>query len=129
MPHPAETNWGVRCDTTYNIENRRHPLRLSDDRMVDQDVEPGISRTTDTPAVSTPPMVVMQWTGDRNLNRYKPLPSKIISQSEHTIKMSNGDMLRKSGAALKWTKTPKKRAPGAIHAPTTRQLKRKLMAN
>ena len=70
MPHPADTNWGVRSDTAYNIKNRRHPLRLSEDRIIDQDAESGINRTTDTPAVSTPPMVVMQRTGERNLNRY-----------------------------------------------------------
>ena len=54
-----------------------------------------------------PPLVVMQQTGERNLNRSKPLKSNIISQSEHTIKISNGVVLRKSGAALERTITPK----------------------
>ena len=39
----------------------------------------------------------MQKTGERNMNRYKPLKSSILNQSEHTIKMSNRAVLRKSG--------------------------------
>ena len=42
--------------------------------------------------------------------------------------MNNGAVLRKSGAALKRTITPKKRVPGQINAPATSQdLKRKLL--
>ena len=75
-------------------------------------------------------MVVMQRTGEQNLNRYKPLKSSIINQSEHTIKMSNGAVLRKSGLALKRTTIQKKRAPGQIAAPPTPWvLKRNLLAN
>ena len=69
-------------------------MRLAKDRITDQDSEPGINRTTDAPATVTPPMVVMQRTEERSLNRYKPLKTSIISQSEHTIKMSNGAVLR-----------------------------------
>ena len=77
-----------------------------------------------------PPAIVMKRTGERNLNRYKSLKSSIINQSEHTIKMSNGAVLRKSGVALKRTNTPKKRAPGQIAAPPTPwDSKRKLLAN
>ena len=119
MPKPKDTNWGVRSDTEYNVKNRRHPMRLADDRIASQDNKPGIVRTTDAPATAMPPAVVMQRTGERNLNRYKPLKSSIISQSEHTIKMSNSAVLRKSGVALKRTNTPKKRVPGQITAPPT----------
>ena len=120
----------VRSDTEYDIKNRRHPMRLAGDRITNQDIEPGINRTTDAPATVMPPVVVMQRTGELNLNRYKPLKTSIISQSEHTIKMSNGAVLRKSGVALKRTRTPKKRAPEQITAPPTPwDLKRKLLAN
>ena len=112
MPQPMDTNWGVRSDTEYDVKHRRHPMRLAEDRITNQDSEPGINRTTDAPATVTPPMVAMQLTGERNLNRYKPLKTNIISQSEHNIKMSNGAVLRKPGVELKRTRTPKKRAPG-----------------
>ena len=70
----------------------------------------------------------MQKTGERNMNRYIPLKSKIVDQTEHTIKMSNGSVLRKSGVALRKAKVPKKRVPGGqITAPPTPwDLKRKL---
>ena len=129
MPQPMETNWGVRSDTEYDVKHRRHPMRPAEDRITNQDSEPGINRITDAPATVTPPMVVMQRTGERNLNRYKPLKTSIISQSEHTIKMSNGAVLTNLGVALKQTRTPKKRAPGQLTAPpTSRDLKRKLLA-
>ena len=69
MPQPIDTNWGDRSDTEYDIKNRRHPMRLADDRITNQDTEPGINRTTDVPATVTPPLVVMQRTVD---GRAKP---------------------------------------------------------
>ena len=129
MPEQMDTNWGVRSDTEYDVNNMRHPMRLADDRIVNQDNEPVIVRASDEPA-SIPPLVLLQRTGERNLNRYKPLKSSIINQSEHTIKMSNGAVLRKSGVALKRTTIQKKRAPGQIATPPTPwDLKWKLLAN
>ena len=76
------------------------------------------------------PVVVMQRTGERNLNRYKPLKTSIINQSEHAVKMRNGAVLRKSGVALKRTAIHKKRAPCKLAAPPTPwDLTRKLLAN
>ena len=70
----------------------------------------------------------MQKTGERNMNRYRSLNSNIVNQSEHTIEMSNGAVLRKSGVALKKAKVLKKRAPVKIAAlPTPWDLKRKLL--
>ena len=78
--------------------------------------------------VEIPPAVVMQRTRERNINRYRPLNSDIVNQSKHTIEMSNGAVLRKSGVALKKAKVPKKRAPGQTAAPPTPwDLKRKLL--
>ena len=111
------------------MNNIRHPMRLADDRIANQDNEPGIVPDSDEPA-SIPSVVLMQRTGERNLNRYKPLKSSIMNQSEHTIKMSNGAVLRKSGVALKRTTIQNKRAPGQIATPPTPwDLKRKLLAN
>ena len=127
MPKPMDTNWGIRSDTEYDRKNRRGPLRLAEEQAANQDDEPGITRAPNDP-VEVPPAVVMQRTGERNMNRYRPLKSKIVDQTEHTIKMSNGAVLRKSGVALRKTKVPKKRVPGGPlpTPPTPRDLKRKL---
>ena len=47
MPEPMDTNWGVRSDTEFDVKNRRHLKRLADDRIANQDNEPGIVRTSD----------------------------------------------------------------------------------
>ena len=102
---------------------------MAEDQAANKDDEPGIVRAPNDPA-EVPPAVVMQKTGERNMNRYRSLNSSIVNQSEHTIKMSNGAVLRKSGVALKRSKFPKKRAPGQIAAPPTPwDLKRKLLAS
>ena len=129
MPEPMDTNWGIRSDTEYDLKNRRGPLKLADDQAANQDDEPGIARAPNDP-VEIPPAVVMQRTGERNLNRYRPLNSNIVNQSKHTIEMSNEAVLRKSGVALRKAKVPKKRAPGQIATPPTPwDLKRKLLAS
>ena len=102
-------------------------MRLAEDQATNQDNEPGIVRAPNEPA-EKPPAVVMQKTVEGNMNRYKPLKSSIVNQSEQTIKMSNGAVLGKSGVALKKAKIPKKRAPGQIAAPPTPwDVKRKLL--
>ena len=129
MPEPMDTNWGIRSDTEYDQINRRRPLKLAQDQAANQDDEPGIVRAPSDP-VEIPPAVVMQRTGERNMNRYRPLNFNIVNQSEHTIEMSNGAVLRKSGVALKKAKVLKKRAPGQIAAPPTPwDLKRKLLTS
>ena len=129
MPMIIDTNWGVRSDSDYDRKKRRHSMKLAEDQAANQDDEPGIVRAPNERAEG-PPAVVMQKTGELNLKRYKPLQSSIVNQSDHTIKMSNGAVLRKSGVALKKAKIRKKRAPGQIAAPPTpRDLKRKLLAS
>ena len=103
-----DTNRGVRSETEYDRKNRRHPLKLAEDQAANQDDEPANVRAPNDPA-ELPPAVVMQKTGERNMNRYRLLKSTIVNQSEDTIKMSNGAVLRKSGVALKKAKVPKKR--------------------
>ena len=114
MPEPMDTNWGVRSDTDYDRKNRRHSLKLAEDQAANQDDEPGIVRAPNDPA-EVPPAVVKQKTGERNTNRYRPLKSSIVNQSEHTIKMSNGAVLRKSGVELKKEKFPKTRDKSLHH--------------
>ena len=129
MPEPMNTNWGIRSDTEYDQKNRRRPLKLAEDQAANQDDEPGIVRAPSDP-VELPPAVVMQKTGERNMNRYRPLKSNIVNQSEHSIEMINGAVLRKSGVALKKANVLKKRAPGQIAAPPTPwDLKRKLLTS
>ena len=129
MPEPMDTNWGIRSDTEYDRKNRRGQLKLADEQAANQDDEPGIARAPNDP-VEIPPAVVMQRTGERNMNRYRPLKSNIVDQTEHTIRMSNGAVLRKSGVALRKAKFPKKRVPGQITAPPTPwDLKRKLLTS
>ena len=100
---------------------------MADDQATNQDDDPGIVRAPSEP-VEIPPAVVMQRTGERNLNRYRPLNSDIVNQSKHTIEMSNGAVLRKSGVALKKAEVPKKPVPGQIATPPTPgDLKRKLL--
>ena len=127
MPEPMDTNWGIRSDTEYDLKNRRRPLKLADDQAVNQEDEPGIVRAP-SDSVEITPAVVMQRTGERSINRYRPLNSDIVNQSKHTIEMGNGAVLRKSGVALKKAKNQKKRAPRQIAAPPTPwDLKRKLL--
>ena len=118
MPEPMDTNWRIRLDTEYDQINRQRPLKFADDQAANQDDEPGIVRAPSDP-VKIPPAVVMQRTEGRNINRYRSLNSDIVNQSEHTIELSNGGVLRKSGVALKKAKVLKKRVPGQIAAPPT----------
>ena len=128
-PEPMDTNWGIGSDTEYDQMNRRIPLKLADDQAANQDDEPGIVRAPSDP-VEIPPAVVMQRTGERNINRYRPLNCDIDNQSEHTIEMSNGAVLRKSGVALKKANVMNKVVPGQIAAPQAPwDLKRKLLTS
>ena len=56
-----------------------------------------------------------QRTTSKTLNRYKLLKSDVISESEHTITLKNGSVLRKSAVAGKRKPTlPKKRKPATL---------------
>ena len=59
-------------------------MKLAEDQAANQDIEPGIVRAPNEPA-DVPPAVVVQKTGERIMNRYKPLKSSIVNQSDHTI--------------------------------------------
>ena len=56
-----------------------------------------------------------QRTTSKTLNRYKLLKSNVISESEHTLKLKNGSVLRKSAVASKpKPDLPKKRKPATL---------------
>ena len=53
-------------------------MKLAEDQAANQDDVPEIVRAPNEPA-EVPPAVVMQRTGERNLNKYKPLKSSIVN--------------------------------------------------
>ena len=101
MPHPADTNWSVRSDLAYDINNRTHARRLTEDQSVNQHDEPSILKTVNSSGQPGPSGLLFQRTGNRNLKRYKQLHSKVRFESTHTLTLDNGVVLRKSGVATK----------------------------
>ena len=101
MPHPADTNWGVRSDLDYDIKNRTHARRLTVDQAGNQDDEPSIRKSSNPAGQPGPSGSLFQRTGNKNLKRYRPVHSKIRSESAHTLTLDNGVVLRKSGVATK----------------------------
>ena len=73
MPHPAETNWGIRSDLTYDINHRSHARRLTSEQAENQDDEPSILKSAGTSGQPGPSGLLFQRTGNRNLKRYKQL--------------------------------------------------------
>ena len=72
MPHPAETNWGVRSDLTYDLKHRSHPRRLADQQIVDQADEPDILQPRAQTEQPAPSGSLYQRIGNR-LKRYKSI--------------------------------------------------------
>ena len=105
-PHPADTNWSVRLDLAYDIKNRTHARRLTEDQSANQHDEPSILKSANSNGQPGPSGLLFQRTGNRNLKRYKQLHSKVRSESTYTLTLDNGIVLRKSGVATK--RKPKK---------------------
>ena len=101
MPHPADTNWSVRSDLAYDINNRTHARRLTEDQSANQHDEPSILKTVNSSGQPGPSGLLFQRTGNRNLKRYKQFHSKVRSESTHTLTLDNGVVLRKSWVATK----------------------------
>ena len=109
MPHPAETNWGVRSDLAYDINHRRHARRLTNEQSANQDDEPSILKSAGTSGQPGPSGLLFQRTGNRNLKRYKQLHSKVKAKIAPTLTLNNGVVLRKSGVATKRKSKKQKR--------------------
>ena len=101
MPHPADTNWSVRSDIAYDIKNRTHARRLTEDQSAQQHDEPSLLKSANPIGQPGPSGLLFQRTGNRNLKRYKQIHSKVRSESTHTLTFDNGVVLRKSRVATK----------------------------
>ena len=101
IPRPADTNWSVRSDLTYDINNRTQARRLTEDQSANQHDELSILKSANSNGQPGPSRLFFQRTGNRNLKRYKQLHSKVRSESTHTLTLDNGVMLRKSGVTTK----------------------------
>ena len=101
MPRPADTNWSVRSDLAYDIKNRTHARRLTEDQSANQHDEPSILKSANSNGQPGPSGLLFQRTGNRNLKRSKQLHSKVRSESTNTLTLDNGVVLRKSGVATK----------------------------
>ena len=126
MPHPADTNWIVRLDLAYDINNRSHARRLTEDQSANQHDEPLILEPANSSGQPGPSGLLFQRNGNRNLKRYKQLHSKVKSESTHTLTLNNGVVLRKSGVATK-PKSKKSKATSQsvlpVPSPTSREVK------
>ena len=101
MPRPADTNWSVRSDIAYDIKNRTHGRRITEDQSANQHDEPSLLKSANPIGQPGPSGLLFQRTGNQNLKRYKQLHSKVRSESTHTLTFDNGVLLRKSGVATK----------------------------
>ena len=121
---PQHSNWEERSDLTYAPALRRAPIILDSDQQMDtcpgevSGVDPKIQGSGDTgPNIqgSGGACDLYQRTTSKTLNRYKLLKSSVISESEHTIKLKNGSVLRKSAVAGKpKPNLPKKRKSATL---------------
>ena len=113
MPHPADTNWGVRLDLAYEINHRSHERRLTNEQIANQNDERSIFKSAGTSGQPGPSGLLFQRTGNRNRKRYKQLHSKVKAESAHTLILSHGVVLRKSGVA---TKPKSKKTKAVAHS-------------
>ena len=121
---PQHSIWEERSDLTYAPALRRAPIMLDSDQEMDtcpgevSGVAPKIQGSGDTgPNIqgSGGARDLYQRTTSKTLNWYKLLKSNVISESEHTIKLKNGSVLRKSAVAVKpKPNLPKKRKPATL---------------
>ena len=80
MPHPTETNCGLRSALAYDIEHRSHSRKLTDEQAGNQDDEPSIIKAAGEPKQPGPSETLYQRTGNKNLKRYKQIHSKNIAE-------------------------------------------------
>ena len=119
------SNWEERSDLTYAPTIRRDPFMLDSDQQMDtclgevSGVAPKIQGSGDTgPNIhgsGGARDLYQRTTSSKTLNRYKLFKPNVISESEHTIKLKNGSVLRKSAVAGKpKPNLPKKRKPATL---------------
>ena len=76
MPHPTQTNWGLRSGLAYDLKHRSHARRLTDEQAGNQDDEPSIIKAAEQSKQPGPSETLYQQTGSKNLKRYRQIHSK-----------------------------------------------------
>ena len=115
FPPPMATVWQDRSDVDYDVEHINHPRKLAGDQLVsvaDRGSAPvfgskysvGVKlRVADAQTPNRPNKrteLLFQRIKDTN-KRYRPFKQKVVNESQHTLILSNGSVLRKSGVAVK----------------------------
>ena len=127
LRHPADTNWGVRLDLVYDIKSRSHPRKLTEEQQLDQQDEPRTHKPDRADLTPSPSGQLYQRTGDRNLQSYRKISSKVKSTCNHKIILNNGVLLRKS--AITVSRKPAKKVPASFpQTPTLKAIKQKELA-
>ena len=120
---------GVRSDSKYGNKTRDHPLFLTDQQVPNQENERSARNAADTTETAGPSVSAFQRAGDKNTKRYRLLKYQIILESEHTLTMSNDQLLRKSGAVIRKSSATCRHARKHVPKPPTPQdLQKKLAA-
>ena len=109
------TDWEERSEIDYDAEHMNHPRRRTEEQLV------SVMDWTSTPAGGLKHTVVVKsrdanaQTSNRPSKRtellfqrvkdtnkkYRPIKQKVVSESQHTLTLANGSVLRKSGVAGK----------------------------
>ena len=127
LRHPADTNWAVRLDLVYNIKSRSHPRKLTEEQQLDKQDEPRIHKPDTADLTPGPSCHLYQRTGDRNLQSYRKISSKVKSTCNHKIILNNGVLLRKF--AITVSRKPAKKVPASFpQTPTLKAIKQKELA-
>ena len=125
------TDWEERSDIEYDVEHMNHPRRLAQEQLVsaaDGTSMVGVKRAVggESKQPSKLTELFFQRLKDNN-KRYRPVNQKVVSESKHTLTLSNGSVLRKSGVAGKVLKPnePKISEKVILPPPTMSALKRR----
>ena len=115
FPPPMATDWVDRSVVDYDVEHINHPRRLANYQLVsvaDRGSAPVVGskcsvgvklRDADAQTPNRPNKrteLLFQRIKDTN-KRYRPLKQKVVSESQHTLTLANGSVLRKSGVTGK----------------------------
>ena len=103
----THSNWEEKSDLVYAPAVRRAPLILDSDQKREVDQGEGTKAMPPNQGKKETGNIY-QRTTSRTLYRYKLLKSNVVSESEHTIKLKNGSMLRKSVVAVRPEQTSRK---------------------
>ena len=115
FPQPMATDWEECSNIDYDVNHMNHPKKLAQDQLVsvDNQTPPALggskhsrgvklretnAQTSRSPSKRTE--LLFQRIKDTG-KRYKPVKQNVVSESQHTLTLANGSVLRKSGVAGK----------------------------